>query len=408
MTKVLIPNGYGQNVLSAARALAREKDIIDIGFEVSAIQKIFKSRYIHRFLQMVSPSSDDTQYVKDVLRLCSENGYDMILPLGNDAYFAVVKHSNALEKVVRFLAPKQQPFYIAHDKLKTIKLSNDLGIPCPKLYSGFSDADVQAIANDVRYPAVIKARSGTGVQRGLRYANNREELLRKYEEISENKASNKASNYESPLIQEFIPGYIHDACTLSYNGEVVNVMTQVRWLMYPIQGGVGAVNITTHDHEVKRLAYRLLEALEWNGPAQIEFKCDPRDGQYKIIEINPKLWGTLDLSIKVGMNFPGMIRDLLLEKPVQYNQNYPAGVRYIFQFHQASFAYVQILKTFGLSGLLHFKRGKYLKTFRDIDWFDPLPDGHRGFVSMANILRGKVFDENSNIPTGLIPIELNL
>ena len=50
--------------------------------------------------------------------------------------------------------------------------------------------------------------------------------------------------------------------------------------------------VTTHEPELASTARNLLESLGWHGPAQVEFKFDPRDKRYKLIELNPKLWGT--------------------------------------------------------------------------------------------------------------------
>ena len=88
---------------------------------------------------------------------------------------------------------------------------------------------------------------------------------------------------------------MHDACLLLENGKTLATLTQIRHLMYPITGGVGAINYTTHNAELGAIAIQLMESLDWTGPAQVEFKYDERDKKYKLIEINPKLWGTLDL-----------------------------------------------------------------------------------------------------------------
>ena len=398
--KILIPNFPGNQVISTCRSLGEMGDVIDLAWHILLRDKIFKSKHI-RYLHNITPSgADDEKFVKDIIKLCQQYEYDLLMPFGNDSYFAVVKHAEELSKHVNFMAPSVESFNIAHDKLKTVKLCNEIGIGTPRIYSDFENNDLRSIANEVRYPVVIKARSGSGVEKGLRYANSKEELFLKYEEITSFESSTEAVNYSAPLIQEYIPGELHDACTLSENGKVVTVLTQIRQLMNPIYGGPGAINVTTHNKPLAIIAIKLLEALNWNGPAQIEFKYDPRDQIYKIIEINPKLWGTIDLSIKVGINFPLMIKKILLGENVKKNQEYAANVRYQFLFPQATFARIQMIKEFGLSALKD--SNEYAKNFTDLDIRDFMPDLLRIFGTFAYALGGGINYNSSNLPKEFI------
>jgi len=289
MARVLIPETLSGNVIAAIRSLTRQGDRCEAAWS----EFIFKSRYVNEYHKITSSVVDDLEYVQDILRLCKEKEYDILLPFGNTSYFAFSKHHESISGNARFMVTDYETFKIAHDKYRTAKFCDLIGVKTPRIFTEYSHNDVVSLSKELRYPVVIKAKSGTGVHLGLRYANNGEELLRYYDEISSFRSDTGASNFEDPLIEEFIPGFIHDACALSCNGKVVNVLTQRREMMYPIYGGVGAVNVTTHNPEVSRLARTLLEALNWHGPAQIEFKFDERDRTYKLIEMNPKLWGTL-------------------------------------------------------------------------------------------------------------------
>jgi predicted ATP-grasp superfamily ATP-dependent carboligase len=233
----------------------------------------------------------------------------------------------------------------------------------------------------------------------LRYANNAQELIEKFKEICDLIRSNRKNGFSYPIIQEFIPGYVHDVCALANNGKVLNILTQVRHLMYPIYGGVGAINYTTHNPELKDLAIRLLESLNWSGPTQIEFKFDPRDRKYKLIEINPKLWGTLDLSIQAGMSFPVMIRNLLMGEPV-VAYDYKVGYCYYFLFPQASLATLQSISRFGFKP--NPVKEKITRKCYDIDLGDPKPLIGRFLKTIAIAFSGKMANETGNLPKEFI------
>lgn len=392
MARILIPDYQGQQVRAGIRSLSRNGDICDLAWGSSRIKSVYVSDF-HR----ITPSKvDDERYVHDIVSLCNSQKYDLIMPFGNKSYYALARHGDILRaNGIACMVPDYETFSIAHDKGKTIELCNRVGIKTPEVYSDYADDDIKAIARNVRYPVVIKARRGQGVFSGLRYANNSQELIRCYNEISSTNARTGAESYDSPLIQEFVPGYIHDACTLTDQGRVITVLTQRRHVMFPIYGGVGAVNVTTQDKRLAALARNLLEELEWHGPAQIEFKYDERDHEYKLIEINPKFWGTLDLSIKAGVDFPGMVRDILLNRHVETDRPYQAGLRYIFLFPQAVVAYAQLIKEFGLRQI--FDQQKYKKTCFDIDPKDLIYDLSRAYRTARSICSGRYRTPNNNI-----------
>jgi predicted ATP-grasp superfamily ATP-dependent carboligase len=403
MVNILIPEYFGQQVVSGIRSLASQGDACDLAWKIPKLFPIYKSRFIRNTHQITPSNVDDRKYIEDIKHICLENHYDLALPFGNDSYYAFVKHGEELKGLVNFLVPGAEAFSIAHDKSKTTAFCNSIGIQVPQTYEIADDSDLEHIANQVRFPVVIKAKSGTGVNFGLRYANNKEEFRQKYYEIASQQSATDSTNY-TPFVQEYIPGFIHDACTLTVNGEVTTILTQVRRVMYPIYGGVGAINYTTHDPKLTELAQKLLEALQWNGPAQIEFKYDPRDRTYKLIEINPKLWGTMALSIKAGVSFPRLIRDVLLGKKVT-RQPYPANVQYIFLFPQAASAYLQIRK---LVGIKDWKpKHPFAKTYFDFELSDPMPDIFRFFYTMSRIIRKKMVDVNANIDPELLSLPGN-
>jgi len=392
MATILIPDYLGQHVRAGIRALVRGGDTCDLAWAVCRV----KSAYVRDFHLIVASEVDDRQYVSDVVALCHDKGYDMILPFGNASYYALAKHRDVLiANDIRCMVPDFATFRVAHDKYQTMELCRRIGVRTPELFTEYAENDIHAIASHLRYPVVVKAKSGVGVFTGLRYANNKEELIQSYEEISSYHARTGASDFDSPMIQEFIPGFINDACTVTDQGRVVAVLTQQRHIMFPIYGGVGAVNVTTHNPALGGLAREILEELEWHGPAQIEFKYDPRDHEYKLIEINPKLWGTLDLSIQVGYNFPRMIRNLLLGEKVDVPKHYPSGVRYKFWLSQAVLAYLQLARGFGLREL--FDLTHYRKTYNDLDARDGLYELYRGYLTLRELMSGRHRSPNANI-----------
>ena len=399
MANILVPDYAGQQVIAGIKSLSLHGDICDLAWEIRNYDRLVKSKYIRR-LHSIPPAREDSNgYAQGLVELLKSHPYDMIIPFGNDANHAVNRAQDELRKYTRLLTPSRLSHEIAYDKQTTAQHCRAVGIDAPATFFDYAEADLPSIANTLRYPVVIKARRGSGVKAGLRYAANKNELLAKYRELSGLIHDNDRLQSANPIIQEFIPGYVHDACLLMENGKTLAALTQIRHLMYPVTGGVGAINYTTHNPELKAAAIRLMESLDWTGPAQVEFKYDERDKKYKLIEINPKLWGTLDLSIQSGVSFPVLIRDLLMGEKIT-QPTYNAGNVYYFLYPQTALARLQYLTTFGKWNPR--VPVKITRKFRDVDWGDFKPLFGRFLKTISIALTGKIANETRNLPKELI------
>ncbi len=399
MAKILVPDYPGQQVVAGIKSLHLNGDSLDLAWNIKPYDYLFKSKYIQNYFKIPAAKEGSDDYARGLVEILKTRQYDLILPFGNDANHAVNRAQDEIREYTRVLTPPNEIHEIAYDKKATFDHCKKHGINAPATFFDYTETDLHAIAKELNYPAVIKARSGSGVRSGLRYANNPDELLEKYREVSQLIIKNGREDYANPIIQEFIPGYVHDACLLFDHGKALVVLTQIRHLMYPIYGGVGAINVTTHDKPLRDTAIHLMESLNWTGPAQVEFKYDERDKKYKLIEINPKLWGTLDLSIQSGVSFPVIIRDHLLGGKVKQPQ-YETGNCYYFLFPQTSLAALQSIPAFGCKNLK--PKTKIKRKFYDVDWGDMKPLIGRVIKTIFNAVTGKMANETRNLPKDLI------
>jgi predicted ATP-grasp superfamily ATP-dependent carboligase len=130
------------------------------------------------------------------------------------------------------------------------------------------------------------------------------------------------------LIQEYVPGEIHDVGLLFNRGKPRAALTQKRLKMYHRSGGIGIHNETTHEPELRDSAIALLKALNWHGPALVEFKIDSRDGEAKLMEVNSRFWGTVDLAIQAGVDFPLLACKMAVDGDVEPVFDYQVGMKY--------------------------------------------------------------------------------
>lgn len=134
-----------------------------------------------------------------------------------------------------------------------LSLAAECGVGIPKTWTPASPAELGDLASRIDYPVVVKPRRSAGA-RGLWYARSGEELRAGYQ-------FDEASGSAAPLIQEYVPGDVHDVCVLFCRGELWAALTQKRIWMYPVTGGRGIVNVTTGEPDHVELACRLMKRM---------------------------------------------------------------------------------------------------------------------------------------------------
>ena len=141
--------------------------------------------------------------------------------------------------------------------------------------------------------------------------------------------------YPLPLIQESIPrkGEAFGVSALfNKDSKLRAVFVHKRLREYPVTGGPSTLRESVKNPKVQELGLKLLKALDWVGVAMVEFKVDPRDGEPKLMEINPRFWGSLQLAILSGVDFPYLIYRMAKEGDVKPILDYKIGVRCRWMF----------------------------------------------------------------------------
>jgi len=296
----------------------------------------------------------------------------LLFPVGVDTTVPVSYYKDKLLNFTNVPVADYDTLVKAHDKSQALRIAEEVGVPVPKTYFPKSKEDVLEISEKVSYPVIIKRRKGSGVDKGVRLVRSKTELLEKYKEIESLPCDSLIEEQKLPMIQEYIPGEIRDVCVLFNQGEPRAALVQRRVWTWPPRGGVGIVNETISDEKLREMAIKLMKKLNWHGLAQVEFKLDA-EGKPRLMEINPKFWGTLELSIKAGIDFPYLLYKMALEGDVDPVFDYEKNLTFLWVF---PYDMNYILEA---PGKLHnFKRFIKLffskKTVTDISLIDPGPE----------------------------------
>lgn len=318
---VLITNYSYKNALAAVR------DIGSKGIKVYTCGPPTRNKvaslsvYSSGYSTYTSPNKDVNSFLTDIRRILSTKEYEMIIPIGVDTTIPISYHKKELCKYTQIPVADYEILEKAHDKYKTIEIARSVGVPVPET-SIMSWESIEE--KSFEYPLVIKARKGAAGS-GTRYITSEDDFYKVVREFEQKKSDN-IRDYERPMIQEYIPGDLMDVCVLFNNGRPRAALAQRRVITYPPSGGVGIVNETVNDPELIELALKLLKKMKWHGVAQVEFKKD-RNGVSRLMEINPKFWGTLELSIAAGLHFPYMFYRMTMDGDIEPNFSYESNLQ---------------------------------------------------------------------------------
>jgi predicted ATP-grasp superfamily ATP-dependent carboligase len=243
------------------------------------------------------------QYLLDLAARHNLKGWTVI-PTSDEHAALLARHQSDLRGAFRIAASPWETLRWAYDKRLSHRLAQRLGMAHPRTWYPRSRDELAALMCD--FPVIlkpaIKAAANPFTEAKAWKVNGRGELLARYEE---------AAGLVDPsiiMVQELIPGggesqFSYGA--LCADGRALGSVVARRCRQYPIDFGRSSSYVETiAQPEVEAMAQRLLGELRYTGLIEIEFKYDRRDGRYKLLDLNPRIWGWNSLSKPAGVDFP--------------------------------------------------------------------------------------------------------
>lgn len=312
-----LPDAVSPRTLTVCRSLGQHNVAVTCGDETIFTPTSF-SRYCKSRMVYPSPRRNPEKFTDMLLEYLDAHHHDCILPVKEESIDAILARRGAFEDVTRIPFADTKVFQLFRDKCKTMELAERVGVPYPRTVMPSTISEIPELTKKMRYPLVIKPRlncSGLGIV----YVNKPAELLDAYQQIHQ--------EYPFPLIQEQIPaGEKYDvACLCDKNSRPLAVFAQREIRSFPVKSGASTVQESVLRPDLVDLSLQLLQAANWYGIAEVEFMIDPRDNTPMLMEINPRFWGSLSLAVQCGVDFPYLLYQLALGKPIEPVNKYPVG-----------------------------------------------------------------------------------
>lgn len=247
-----------------------------------------------------SPYSDSDAVIEFLLELGRLLPYGGVILLTDDTYLLLLsRYTEELKQFYQLTFLPYPQLIPVMDKWLQMTTANQYGIPIPETYLVQTTDHLQQIQG-IQYPLIIKGRFGkdfyriTGKQ--VVVINHEEDMKQVIIQLAGTQA----------IVQEFIPG--DDSHFYTYggyfgeNGNPIAGFTGRKIHQKPPMFGTCRISESL-DHEIVREQGQiLLKALNYFGASQVEFKLDPRDNKFKLIEVNARFWLWHSLSAYCGVN----------------------------------------------------------------------------------------------------------
>lgn len=318
----LVLDGHTVQALAAVRSLGRAGHPVLVASHRPRPLAAW-SRYSRAAFRLAG----ETPAAFAALRLwAAERGVRFVLPLTERACLLCNLERDAWEAAgIALGCAPQQLLSQAFDKVRTIEAARACGVQAPPTRMPASLAQARAMAAELGFPCVVKSRfsnAWTGraflADPGPGYARSAAEL--------EAAVEARRQNGHWPILQGFVPGHGKGVFALFDHGRPVAWFAHERLRdVRPSGSGSSLRRAAPLEERLRLPAERLLAQLRWHGPAMVEFRDDGEHAPY-LIEVNGRFWGSLQLAVAAGADFPHWWMDLVLGHAVPADTSYRPGV----------------------------------------------------------------------------------
>lgn len=321
---VLVLDGNQRSALATVRSLGA-RGVRVVAADETRATLAGASKYASASAVYPSPYDSPREFAEALSGIIARHGIELLMPM-TEVTTDIILEQRAHWPQVAAALPTLDTFRLLSDKYRLFQLARELALPMPHTHFIDTPAQAEALADSLTYPVVLKPyrsriRVGTRwLSTAVRYAHSAPELRLRV-------AGEPAFQSHRFLIQEYIHGHGAGVFALYGRGAPLAYFSHRRLREKPPSGGV---SVWCESAEVaprlQQSAARLLQHVGWHGAAMVEFKV-AADGTPYLMEINARLWGSLQLAIDAGVDFPYLLYCLARGESVAAVPSYRVGTR---------------------------------------------------------------------------------
>jgi predicted ATP-grasp superfamily ATP-dependent carboligase len=322
--RILVTDGTQRSALAVVRSLGKAGHTVFVcAPRVPSLAG--SSRY--SFAESAVPDAlvSPSDFVTEVTLLIDRWRIDTLIPITEASLLALLPERATLGAAIPF--PDASVFRGITDKSAVLSAAKELGVATPRQVVLKSKSDLTAMDPGLLdYPVVLKPSRSVGEHDGQRVALG---VLHVADAKSFKPVIQSLDDAAFPLlVQQRIVGPGTGVFLLVWDGVVRAVFAHRRLREKPPSGGVSVYSESiAADPELVERSRQLLERMKWNGVAMIEYKLDASTGVPYLMEVNGRFWGSLQLAIDAGVDFPALLVAAASGEPMPPVTSYRIGVR---------------------------------------------------------------------------------
>lgn len=381
--RVLLTDGNERVALAAARSLVRAGHAVRVA-AATRVSLAGVSRGVRARPLATDPLVDPEGYAAEVGRLVGEEESDALLPMTDQSLEAVLEHRSALPAGVALPFPNLATYRAASDKAHVLALAAacGFGVPETRIIAAPSAGEGGgAIPDAAFFPAVVKPHRSVVTVDGVR---RKLGVTRVGDATACRRALAALPAAAFPvLLQRWVEGVGEGFFALRWGGRPVAMFAHRRLREKPPSGGVSVYRESIPlDESLVGPGLRLLEQLDWSGVAMVECKREQATGRQVIMEVNGRFWGSLQLAIDAGVDFPALLVRCAAGEAVAETRQYRVGVRSRWFWGDVDHLWLRLRRNGNGNGSAGSRLGAVLDFLRLAPgrdrfevgrWNDPLP-----------------------------------
>ena len=321
--RILVTDSDTRSALAVVRSLGRAgHEVIVAGARHPALASV--SRHCSGHEPTPDPSLDCDAFVDAIASAARRRRIELTVPTTEITTLLLAGNRDRLPAECRIVCPEAKVIADASDKSLVVRQAHELGVPTP--HTVIVQSATERLVMEHPFPVVIKpARSR--VRTALGWLSTGVTYARDFNDLQKRLSALPTAAYPV-LLQERIEGPGRGLFACLDHGRPVALFSHQRLREKPPSGGVSVLcESVPLDPVAVDYGTRLLSRLGWHGVAMVEFKQDQRDGSLRLMEINARFWGSLQLAIDSGVDFPRILADLASGKAPESPVPYQVGVR---------------------------------------------------------------------------------
>ena len=265
-----------------------------------------------------SPRYDDDDFWPWLVALGRNSGYEgwVLFTTDDEQVRQISLHHDEACRMFRYAGPEWSAYQWLYDKRANYEWCGRNGVTTPRSFLPQDRDDITG--PELPFPFIVKPAYKRNYSRHCKAKAIRVESAADLKAALD--GTLREVSVSELLYQEIIPGdgnWQWSYAGLFSKGQPVAAFTACRRRQHPPDfGRASTFVVAQHDPEVERESRHVLEASNYTGLAEVEWKRDPRDGRLKFLEVNARCWGWHSLASKVIGNIPMMLMDLLSDREV--------------------------------------------------------------------------------------------